>query len=200
MIVADIWLPRHASAMRRSHPPRERRACRGELVQIDGCEHAWFEERGPTCTLLVYVDDATSRLMELRFAESESTFDYFAATRCYLEPTASRCLLQRPVERLPRRRKDRGRRPGLSQFGRAMSELNIDIICANSPQAKGRVERSNYFAGPAGQGAAAARHLRHDRRAGVPPGVSRRLQSSLRATARNAYDAHRVSTRTSTRS
>jgi hypothetical protein len=57
----------------------------GELIQIDGSEHWWFEGRGPQCTLLVYIDDATSRLMHLQFVESESTFDYFAATRAYLE-------------------------------------------------------------------------------------------------------------------
>jgi hypothetical protein len=83
MTAAGIWVPR-AKRATRSHPPRERRACLGELVQIVGCAHAWFEDRGPACTLLVYVDDATSRLMALRFAESESTFDYFAATRSYL--------------------------------------------------------------------------------------------------------------------
>jgi hypothetical protein len=60
--------------------PQQTRDRALELVR----EHAWFEDRGPACTLLVYVDDATSNLMELRFAESESTFDYFAATRSYL--------------------------------------------------------------------------------------------------------------------
>jgi len=84
MIAAALWVPR-AQRTRRSYPPRPRRACLGELVQIDGSEHAWFEDRGPVCTLLVYVDDATSRLMELSFAEVESTFDYFRATRRYLE-------------------------------------------------------------------------------------------------------------------
>src|SRR5438067_1853305 len=84
MTAAGLWVPR-AQRARRSYPPRERRACLGELVQIDGSEHAWFEDRGPRCTLLVYVDDATSRVMELCFAESESTFDYFRATRRYLE-------------------------------------------------------------------------------------------------------------------
>jgi hypothetical protein len=54
------------------------------LVQIDGSDHEWFEDRGPRCALLVYVDDATSRLMELRFVRSESTFDDFAATDDYL--------------------------------------------------------------------------------------------------------------------
>src|SRR5205807_768923 len=55
------------------------------LVQLDGSEHWWFEGRGPQCTLLVYIDDATSRLMHLKFVETESTFDYFQATREYLE-------------------------------------------------------------------------------------------------------------------
>src|SRR5665648_1196254 len=67
------------------HQPRYRRDCMGELIQIDGSEHWWFEGRGPQCTLLVYIDDATSRLMHLQFVESASTFDYFAATRAYLE-------------------------------------------------------------------------------------------------------------------
>lgn len=80
MNAARLWVPR-AQRARRSQPPRPRRACPGELVQIDGSDHAWFEERGPRCTLLVYVDDATSRLMELCFAPTESTFDYFRAGR-----------------------------------------------------------------------------------------------------------------------
>jgi hypothetical protein len=63
--------------------------CTGELVQIDGSEHWWFEDRGLQCTLLVYVDDFTSRLMHLKFVETESTFDYFHATREYLERNSS---------------------------------------------------------------------------------------------------------------
>ena len=50
-------------------------------MQIDGSEHAWFEDRGAGCTLLTFVDDATSRLMMLRFVDSESAFDYFWTTR-----------------------------------------------------------------------------------------------------------------------
>lgn len=65
------------------HQPRRRRDCLGELVQIDGSEHAWFEGRGPVCTLLAFVDDATSRLMTLRFVASESAFESTpAARRC----------------------------------------------------------------------------------------------------------------------
>jgi hypothetical protein len=144
MIEAGLWIPR---ARRRGlpHQPQSRRSCLGELVQIDGCEHAWFEDRGPKCTLLVYVDDATSRLMELRFVESESAFDYFTSTKTYLrrygKPVAFysdkssifRVTGQRPAPN----------RPGITQFGRALSELNIDILCANTPQAKGRVERAH---------------------------------------------------------
>lgn len=84
MTQAGLWIPRKLRPPR-VHQPRPRRACTGELIQIDGCEHRWFEDRGPTCTLLVYVDDATSRLMQLLFVSSESTFTYFEATRGYLE-------------------------------------------------------------------------------------------------------------------
>jgi len=84
MIADGLWLDRK-QRRKRVHQPRHRRECVGELVQIDGCEHWWFEDRGPQCTLLVFIDDATSRLMQLQFVESESTFSYFHATRAYLE-------------------------------------------------------------------------------------------------------------------
>jgi len=144
MIKAGIWLPR-SRRRRRSYQPRERRESLGQLVQIDGSKHAWFEGRGPVCTLLVYIDDATSRLMELRFVESESTFDYFAATHRYLRRYGKPMAFY--SDRLSVFHVARASRAiggcGLSQFGRAMNDLNIDIICANSPQANGRVERAN---------------------------------------------------------
>lgn len=64
---------------------RLRRACIGELVQIGGCEHYWFEDRAAPCTALVYIDDATSRLMHILFTGTDSTFGYFEAIRQYLE-------------------------------------------------------------------------------------------------------------------
>ena len=144
MIAAGLWVARTQRAPR-SYPPRIRRACLGELIQIDGSEHAWFEDRGPRCTLLVYIDDATSRLMELCFADSESTFDYFRATDRYLrrhgKPMAFYSDRHSIFHVQARDRAQSG--PGLSQFGRALRDLNIDSICANSPQAKGRVERAN---------------------------------------------------------
>lgn len=72
MVRAGLWIPRKMRAPR-IQQPRYRRACVGELIQLDGCYHRWFEERGPACTQLVYVDDATSRLMQLDFVKSEST-------------------------------------------------------------------------------------------------------------------------------
>ena len=84
MIADGLWIDRRHKRPS-PHQPRRRRECLGELVQIDGSEHAWFEDRGAMCTLLAFVDDATSRLMQLRFVASESAFDYFRATRSYLE-------------------------------------------------------------------------------------------------------------------
>ncbi|MBR8180762.1 ISNCY family transposase, partial [Burkholderia ambifaria] len=84
MTDAGLWIPRRQRPPK-VYQPRARRACLGELIQIDGSDHRWFEERAPACTLLVYVDDATSRLMHLHFTATESTFSYFEATRAYIE-------------------------------------------------------------------------------------------------------------------
>jgi transposase len=143
MIAEELWKPRKVK-----HKPvyqmRLRKACRGELVQIDGSPHAWFEDRGPACSLLVYIDDATGQLMELFFAPAESTFSYFAATRRYLHRHG------RPVAFYSDKHgifkvnvKNALSGSGMTQFGRAMNSLDIEIICANTPQAKGRVERVN---------------------------------------------------------
>lgn len=144
MAAAGLWVPRDQRAAR-PHQPRHRRECYGELVQIDGCQHDWFEERGPKCTLLVYVDDATGRLMELRFVASESAFDYFASTRTYLGRHGKPVAFYSDKHSIFRAYTDgaTGRNKGVTQFGRALGELNIDILCANTPQAKGRVERMN---------------------------------------------------------
>ena len=143
MIAAGLWKDRRAR-LKAVHQPRYRRDCFGELIQIDGSEHWWFEGRGPQCTLLVYIDDATSRLMHLQFVESESTFDYFAATRAYLERYGKPVAFYSDKHGVFRvNKKDAVGGDGMTQFGRALHALNIDIICANSSQAKGRVERAN---------------------------------------------------------
>ncbi|WP_369815222.1 ISNCY family transposase [Klebsiella quasipneumoniae] len=140
---AGRWLPRKQRAPK-IQQPRYRRACCGELIQIDGCDHHWFENRAPACTALVYVDDATSRLMQLRFVKSESTFTYFEATRGYLEKHGKPLALysdKASVFRINNKNATGG--DGYTQFGRAMHELNIQTICANTSSAKGRVERAH---------------------------------------------------------
>jgi hypothetical protein len=124
---------------------RERRACFGELVQIDGSEHAWFEDRGPKCTLLVYIDDATGQLLELWFVPQETFFAYCEASRHYFERYGKPVAFYSDRHGIFRVNQPRplGLSSGLTQFGRAMQELDIQIICANSPQAKGRIERAN---------------------------------------------------------
>jgi transposase len=144
MIAEGIWKPKRAkqSAV---HQMRERRACLGELVQIDGSDHAWFEERGPKCTLLVFIDDATGQLMELWFVPDETFFAYCEATRHYLERYGKPVAFYSDKHGIFRVNQERplGTTSGLTQFGRAMQELDIQILCANTPQAKGRIERAN---------------------------------------------------------
>ncbi|MET2832262.1 ISNCY family transposase [Mesorhizobium shangrilense] len=144
MTEAAIWTSRR-ERKRQIHQPRGRRDCFGELVQIDGSHHWWFESRGPKCALLVYIDDATGKLLHLRFAGSENTFDYLIATKAYLQEWGKPISFYSDKHGVFRTThgSEKDRTTGLTQFGRALYELNIDIICANSPQAKGRVERAN---------------------------------------------------------
>ena len=141
MVEADVWLSRK---QRRSfHQPRLRRESYGELIQIDGSKHRWFEDRGESCTLLVFIDDATSKLMQLRFVPSESTGSYFEALQGYLAPHGCPVAFYSDKHSVFRINRDAQGGSGMTQFGRALAELNIEIICANSSQAKGRVERAN---------------------------------------------------------
>jgi transposase len=144
MIEEGVWKPKRAKAPD-THQMRERRACLGELVQIDGSEHAWFEDRGPKCTLLVLIDDASGELLELWFVAHESFFGYCAAVRHYFERYGKPVAFYSDKHGVFRVNNEQsiGMGPGLTQFGRAMQELDIQILCANSPQAKGRVERAN---------------------------------------------------------
>jgi hypothetical protein len=123
---------------------RERRACFGELIQIDGSPHDWFEDRAPACTLLVFIDDATGRLVELLFTPSETTFSYWAAMRPYLSRYGKpRAFYSDKNSIFKVNIPGAVSGTGLTQFGRAMKDLGIEIICANTPQAKGRVEKMN---------------------------------------------------------
>lgn len=142
MIEQELWKPKKARKVA-VHQMRERRACFGELVQIDGSPHDWFEGRAPACDLLVFIDDATGQLVQLLFVESESFFSYCQAAKGYLTHYGKPAAFYSDKHGIFRvNQASTGQKSGLTQFGRAMQELDIQIICANTPQAKGRVERA----------------------------------------------------------
>jgi transposase len=143
MLAEGLWKAKKARKVV-AHQMRERRACFGELVQIDGSPHDWFEGRAAECTLLVFIDDATGKLGELLFVESESFFSYCRATEGYLTRHGKPGAFYSDKHGVFRvNQASAGSSDALTQFGRAMQKLDIQIICANSPQAKGRVERVN---------------------------------------------------------
>lgn len=141
MIAEQLWKARKAKKVV-VHQLRERRACFGELVQIDGSPHDWFEGRAEACVLLVFIDDATGKLLQLQFVDCESFFSYAQAAEGYVRQYGKPVAFYSDKHGIFRVNQ-RSVGPGLAitQFGRAMQELDIQIICANTPQAKGRVER-----------------------------------------------------------
>jgi hypothetical protein len=124
---------------------RERRARRGELIQIDGSPHDWFEGRAPRCCLLVFIDDATSELMALRFIDAETTHGYMGLLEEYVLTHGLPAAIY--SDRHSIFQVNRGDHKDVShaqtQFARALEQLGIEGIQASSPQAKGRVERAN---------------------------------------------------------
>ena len=136
-----LWRPK-GRRKARIHQSRPRRARVGELVQVDGSPHDWFEGRGPACTLIVFVDDATSRLLALRFFASETTEAYMETLRGHLAEHGRPVALYSDRYSVFRvNRKDGEDAP--TQFTRALLTLDIEPIHASTPQAKGRVERAN---------------------------------------------------------
>jgi transposase len=142
MIEAKIW---HGKVRRKAKPHqlRERRPRLGELVQIDGSPHDWFEGRGPRCTLILFIDDATSKSMYALFVPAETSEAYMTVLRYYIKKFG------RPVALYADKHgifhinvKDKLEEGELTQIGRIAKSLDIELISANSPQAKGRVERA----------------------------------------------------------
>lgn len=139
MIEASLWKAKR-TRVRRIHSPRERRSRLGELVQIDGSPHAWFEHRAGKCCLIAFIDDATGVLLQACFYPVESTNAYLHSLHCQVSAHG------RPVALYSDRHsiftKHDPEDPVPTQFERALGELNIESILAYSPQAKGRVERA----------------------------------------------------------
>lgn len=145
------WLRAHGIEhfTRRQRPHRAwraRRAHRGELIQLDGSHHDWFEGRGPRCVLMAYIDDASSRVFA-RFYEYEGTIPAMDSFHRYIRqqgiPLAiyadKHTTYQSPAE--PTVAEQLAGEDPQSQFGRALREFGVELIPAHSPQAKGRVER-----------------------------------------------------------
>jgi hypothetical protein len=142
MMSAGLWQAKRAKKAK-VHQSRERRSCIGELIQLDGSHHDWFEGRAEKCCLLVLIDDATSQLVGLRFEAGETTAGYFRVIREYIERCGRPLAFYSDKDSVFRVNHPEGLADGQTQFERAMGELGIELICANSPQAKGRVERAN---------------------------------------------------------
>jgi transposase len=126
---------------------RERKAQAGRMLQTDGSRHDWLEGRGPWLTLIAYIDDATNELSGAVFREAEDAAGYFMGLQMICRqkgvPAAiyadRHTIFQSPAEASPEQQL--GDEQPLSQFGRLLDELGIELIKAHSPQAKGRIER-----------------------------------------------------------
>lgn len=137
MIHHQLWFPNQSK--KKAHQRRDRRESEGELVQMDASKHRWFEERNSQCHLHLLVDDATSSIYGGYFTPEETTEGYFRACFSY--------FLQKglPLNFYNDKRGtfivNQGKERGETQFARAMRELNVKMIFAHSPEAKGRIER-----------------------------------------------------------
>jgi transposase len=143
MIECGAW---HPNLKKRPvvHQQRTRRSRLGELTQIDGSPHLWFEDRGDSCCLIVFVDDATGRTFG-RFFKTETCIAYMTTLAEYRLKYKGlpNCLYSDKHGIFRINMPNCVNKEQLTQFGRICKELGMGLICANSPQAKGRVERMN---------------------------------------------------------
>jgi transposase len=138
MIRAGLWQAKRRRA-KRVHNPRARRECLGELVQIDGSHHDWFEGRSTKCCLIAFIDDATGRVLGARFFEQETTQGYLGVLHALVQRLGAPLALYSDRHGIFTKADPEDAKP--TQFERALLQLHIEPICAHSPQAKGRVER-----------------------------------------------------------
>lgn len=142
-IEINIWSPKRRRA-KRVFQVRQRRSRFGELIQIDGSQHDWFEGRAAICTLIVFIDDATGRLTALHFSPTETTRAYVEALKRHVIAHGAPLAFYSDRHGIFRvNAKDAASGDGKTEFNRVTERLQIVQICAHSPQAKGRVERAN---------------------------------------------------------
>lgn len=142
MIKAGYWHTKKGGGPC-THPMRERRARFGEMIQIDGSPHDWFEGRSAKCSLIVFIDDATGRLTQLRFMPTETTLGYMSVLHAHILQYGAPAVLYSDKHSIFRINAKEADPEAETQFSRAARELGIECIHAHSPQAKGRVERAN---------------------------------------------------------
>ena len=143
MVQEGLWKAKRKKEWK-IYSRRVRRSRFGELLQGDGSPHDWFEGRGPRCTLLQFVDDATGKTTAARFETVETTDGYLRLLKEHVERYGKPLSLyvdKHSVFRVNRKELKGGK--GITRFGQVMKDLDIELICAHSPQAKGRVERKN---------------------------------------------------------
>jgi transposase len=138
MIQAGLWQAKRRRAQR-VHSPSPRRACLGELVQIDGSHHDWFEGRSAKCCLIAFIDDATGRVLGARFFAQETTQGYLQVLQALVQRHGTPLALYSDRHGIFTKSDPEDSTP--TQFERALLQLDIEPICARTPQAKGRVER-----------------------------------------------------------
>jgi transposase len=145
LMEAGLWKRRRKKSSHRRW--RVRKECFGEMVQMDGSHHDWLEGRGPKLVLMGYIDDATGNVFG-RFYDYEGTLPAMDSFKGYVRryglPQSvylDRHSTYKSTKRLTPEEELRGQSSPMSQFERALEELGVEVIHANSPQAKGRVER-----------------------------------------------------------
>lgn len=141
MINEGLWQPKKQRVKHRKR--RERKPMLGMMVQLDGSPHDWFEGRARSCTLLVFIDDATSQILWLEFAESESVIALMQATQNYIKKHGIPQSFYNDHGSVFHVNLHNAEDEKKTQWERAVAQLDIEVLHANSPQAKGRVERSN---------------------------------------------------------
>lgn len=141
MIRAGLWQPKQKRVKHRKR--RERKPMFGIMIQLDGSPHDWLEGRAGKCTLLVFIDDATSQILWLEFVESESVEAIMRATKNYIEKYGIPRSFYNDHGSVFHVNLNNAEGDKKTQWERACKQLCIEIIHAHSPQAKGRVERCN---------------------------------------------------------
>jgi len=143
MIIAGLHKPK-TRKKEKARPLRQRRPRRGELVQIDGSYHAWLEDRAEKACLLLFIDDATSEILAAEFVEHESFWSYAAlCKRYFIQYGLPEAFYADRFSVFRVNHSNVTTTAAQTIFEQAMSALGIELICAYSPQAKGRVERAN---------------------------------------------------------